>query len=65
MNEYNICSDTSCVNIGLGDCDYISSFLNIFIDSDGISSPFKNREDAELFAKIMVNLLKVITNDIE
>lgn len=67
MNEYNICSDTSgdCVNIGLGDCDYTSSFLNIFIDSDGIPSPFKNREDAELFAKIMVKLLKVITNDIE
>lgn len=65
MNEYKICSDDASANISLGDCDYTHSFLNIFIDSDGIPSPFQNIEDAELFAKIMVKLLKVITNDIE
>lgn len=65
MIEYNICSDSSCANVSLGDCDYTHSFLNIFVDNDGTPSPFKSREDAELFAKIMVKLLKVIADDIE
>lgn len=65
MNEYKICSDDTNVNISLGDCDYTHSFLNIFIDSQITPSPFKDIEDAELFAKIMVKLLKVITDDTE
>lgn len=65
MNEYQICSDEECVNVSQGKCNYVSSFLNIFVDSPTTPSPFRDIEDAELFAEIMVKLLKVITNDIE
>ena len=65
MNEYNLCSDDTNVNISMGNCNYSSSFLTIFIDSNTTPSPFKNVEDARLFAEIMVKLLKVITDDIK
>lgn len=65
MIDYNICLDDDCVNISVNDCNYVSSFMNIFIDSNITPSPFKDIEDAELFAEIMVKLLKVISNDIE
>ena len=65
MIEYNICIDDGCVNVSQGNCNYVSSFLNMFIDSNTTPSPFNNVEDAELFAEIMVKLLKVITDDTE
>ena len=65
MAKYEICSDDASVNVSYGDCDYVSSFLNVFVDSKTTPSPFKNIDDAELFAEIMVKLLKVISDDIK
>ena len=65
MNEYNICKEEDNVSISIGECSYIKAFMTIFIDDDVIDSPFKKIEDAELFAEIIVKLLKVISDDIK
>ena len=50
----SICNDTICT--------YYSAFIDIFIDDGDFHSPFKNIEDAVLFAEIVVKLLEVITD---
>ena len=63
MNDYQICRDEDIVSISVGKCNYLNSFLSIFVDDkdSGIKSPFENIEDAELFAEIIVKLLKVVS----
>lgn len=39
----------------------ITSFIDIYIDDDLTPSPFKDIEDAEHFADIMIKLLEAIT----
>ena len=43
-------------------CTYLNSFLTIWVDDNeaGISSPFKDIEDVELFADIIIKLLNVV-----
>lgn len=65
MTDFQICSDDECVNVSLRDCNYVSSFLNVFIDSNTTPSPFQNIEDAKFFVEIIVKLLKAINDDIE
>ena len=42
--------------------NYMKSFINIWVDDDdgGIDSPFKNVDDARLFAEIIAKLLSKI-----
>lgn len=63
MNDYQICKDEDIVSISVGKCSYLNSFLSIFVDDEDscIKSPFENIEDAELFAEIIVKLLKVVS----
>ena len=67
MNDYQVCSDekNGIVNISIGKCNYLDSFLSIFVDDENedIVSPFKDIEDAEVFAEIVVKLLKVVCKD--
>ena len=60
--EYTIQREENAVTICLGkDCDFLDGFLDIYIDFDENPSPFKTLDDAELFAKIIIKLLKVVT----
>lgn len=65
MIDFRISVEDDAVSICKGDCDFLSGFIDIFVDEPDTPSPFKNIEDAELFAEIIVKLLKVISNDIE
>lgn len=66
MNKYYITRDgRDGVNISLHhpsepEDNYLKSFINIWIDDEecGIDSPFKSIEDAEIFAEVIVKLLK-------
>ena len=61
-NEYTIQREENAVTICLGkDCDFLDGFLDIYIDYDESPSPFKTLDDAELFARIIVKLLKVVS----
>ena len=65
MSDYKINVDnTECpsVDICLGECDYLKSFISIFVDEEEVPSPFKTVEDAKLFAEIIIKLLEVNTN---
>lgn len=44
-------------------CNYLNSFLTIWCDDNtsNINSPFENIDDAEIFAEIIVKLLKVVS----
>ena len=44
-------------------CNYLDAFLTIWSDDQkaGINSPFENIENAEIFAEIIVKLLKVVS----
>ena len=63
-NKYTVdidytCEDAPSVNINY--CNprgnYLSAFMVIEIDNEDTPSPFKNIEDAKLFAEIIVKLL--------
>lgn len=61
-NEYSIETDNSGASICIGDdCDFMTAFINIYVEYGNIKSPFRTVEDAELFAKILIKLLKVVT----
>ena len=58
-----IINDGSTVSIGFDNTDKMRDcFLDIYVDG-GIPSPFKNCNDAELFAKIIVKLLDTILGE--
>lgn len=65
--NFKVGADDNCAYIctNESDCKYLDAFLCVFIDDGYTDSPFKNVEDAKMFAGIIVKLLKVITNDIE
>ena len=64
MNKYYICKEDDEVYISLHPpsdskgVDYLTSFINIWVDEDPVDSPFKTTDDAELCAKIIVKLLE-------
>lgn len=71
MTEYFIESDEDSVSISLNPMDmksdhpsldfYWDAFINITVDIDGnFDSPFKNIEDAEIFADAIVKLLESV-----
>jgi len=63
-NEYYITKEEDSVNIGLKPpssssfVDYMYAFITIWSDDSSFDSPFKNIEDAEIFAEAIVKLLK-------
>ena len=65
MTELKIIKDGGSVSI-CKDCDnQLDAFIDIFTEDDETPSLFKTIDDAMLFAEIIVNLFKVIMNDIE
>lgn len=77
--EYYVENDDNTVSISLKpinkECGsplldfYLDAFINISVDIDGtVDSPFKNIDDAKIFAEAIVKLLKsveVFIDDIE
>lgn len=44
-------------------CDYINSFLDVWVADDDTSSPIKSLEDAILFVEIIKKLLEAVYDD--
>ena len=64
MVNYKIKIDDDSVSICASDnCTYKEGFIDIFVDSELIRSPFENVDDAKLFAEIIVKLLRCVQND--
>ena len=64
--KFDICKgDVGDVNISMSECGFMNAFITIYTDDDSTPSPFKEIDDAELFAEIIVKLLKVINDDLE
>ena len=63
--KFNIIKEDDIVSICV-DCDNsLDSFIDIYVDDTDIKSPFKDIGDAEFFAKWIVKMLKVMTDDIK
>lgn len=64
--KFNIVKELDTVSICMNCNASLNSFIDIYVgDEPELKSPFKTVEGAELFAKWVVIMLKVITNDIE
>lgn len=62
MTELRIIKDDEGVVSICKDCNnQLDSFIDIYTDDEETPSPFRTIKDAELFAEIIVKLLKVIT----
>lgn len=64
MTELQIIKDNDGVVSICMDCNsHMESFIDIYTIDKSTPSLFKTIEDAELFAEVLVKLLKVILND--
>ena len=62
MSKYAIQREEHAVTICMNDdCDFLDGFLDIYIDLEESPSPFKDLDDAELFARVIIKLLEVVT----
>lgn len=60
--SYRIIYDDECITIcSKSDCKYTEGFIDIYVDGDRICSPFKDVDDAKLFAEIIIRLLKGVS----
>ena len=63
MTELNIIRDDYGASICKECDDTMKSFIDIYIENEDTPSLFKEIKDAELFAEIIVKLLRVMLND--
>lgn len=59
---FTIKCDGTSVDVCMCDegCDYMSSFLTLYLLNDEALSPFKSIEELILFAEVIVKLLELI-----
>ena len=61
INKYNISDLNNSVHINMKPyTGQLKAFIDIYVDEEDNSSPFKTVEDAKLFAEIIVKLLNTI-----
>ena len=62
MSKYTVQREEYAVTICMNeDCNFLDGFLDIYTNNSDYLSPFKDLDDAELFARIIIKLLDVVT----